>query len=326
MSLSPVDARVMIRLCPHCLYQNEPGTLSSCARCQQDLTDIPCCQNCGATQLEFARYCYHCGLRLLPANLINTNSFTYLKHANQGPKAINLGLEVELIEQFDPQATQFQQESLRLLHVQSGTLLALPARVNPILIGKAGTGRCPHIDVLDFPNSEVVSRQQASLHVVRNQCAIADLDSTNGTYINAVPLPAGHQQLLQFGDRINFGPADKFTLIFIRELPINLKHLQTVSGGDGEFEHEILETYDQRAQQSLEQMKAALAEQDQTRLVATAEDLTLASHNVGAQVVHLLASQFQTTPPDHSDNFHRQLLKVIEEALQKVRFFTKVYY
>lgn len=316
----------MNRLCPHCFYQNEPGKQSSCARCQQDLTNVPCCQNCGATQLEFARYCYHCGLRLLPANLIDTNSFAYLKHAKNRSTAVDLGLEVELVEQFDPQATQFQQESLRLLHVQSGTLLALPARANPILIGKAGAGRYPHIDVLDFPNSEVVSRQQASLHVVRKQCAIADLDSTNGTYINAVPLPAGHHQLLQFGDRINFGPADKFTLLFIRELPINLKHLQTLSGGDGEFEHEILETYGQRAQQSLEQMKAALVQQDQEQLVSTAEDLTLASYNVGAQVVHLLASQFQTPRQDNAANFDRQLLKVIEEALQKVRFFTKVYY
>ncbi|ABW30154.1 FHA domain-containing protein [Acaryochloris marina] len=316
----------MNRLCPYCFYQNEPGQQSTCAQCQRDLTDIPCCQNCGATQLEFARYCYHCGLRLLPASLIAKNSFTYLKNPYPGLKAVNLGPESEFVEQLDPHATQFQQESLRLLHVQSGTLLALPAQINPILIGKAGAGRYPHIDVLDFPNSEVVSRQQACLHMVRDQCAIADLDSTNGTYVNEVPLPTGHQHPLQFGDRINFGPSDKFTLLFIRELPINLKHLQTVSGGDGEFEHEILETYGQRAQQSLEQMKAAYAEQDQERLVSTAEDLTLASHNVGAQVVHLLASQFQTAPQGNAAHFHRQLLKVIEEALQKVRFFTKVYY
>lgn len=322
MSLSPVDTRVMNRLCPHCFYQNEPGDWSRCARCQQDLTDILCCQNCGATQLEFARYCYHCGLRLVAANRIDTNHLTDLKPLDQGAKT----LEVKGAEQLDPHATQFQQESLRLLHVQSGTLLALPARVNPILIGKAGAGRCPHIDVLDFPNSEVVSRQQACLHLVRDQCAIADLDSTNGTYVNEVPLPVGHQHPLQFGDRINFGPSDKFTLLFIRELPINLKHLQTVSGGDGKFEHEILETYGQQAQASLEEMKAAYAEHDQERLVSTAEDLTLASYNVGAQVVHLLASQFQTAPQDNAANFHRQLLKVIEEALQKVRFFTKVYY
>jgi len=177
-----------------------------------------------------------------------------------------------------------------------------------------------------LPNSEVVSRQQACLHIVRKHCAITDLDSTNGTYVNEVPLPLGHQQLLHFGDRINFGQSDQFTLLFIRELPINLNHLKTLSGGDGEFEYEILETYGQRADQNLEQMKVAMAKQDQGRLVSLAEDLTLASHNVGAQVVHLLAAQFQATAEDNAPNFHRQLLNAIEEALQKVRFFTKVYY
>lgn len=315
----------MNRLCPYCFYHNE-SSAHNCAQCLKDLTDISCCQNCGATRLAFARYCYYCGLKLLPANTVDTRNVAYSKYLIDLAETVDLDIESERVDYSDAKTTQFQQESLRLLHVQTGTLLALPARVSPILIGKVGANRCPHIDVQDFPNSEVISRQQASLHVLGKQCAIADLDSTNGTYVNGIPLPVGHQQPLQFGDRINFGQSEKFTLLFIRELPINLKHLQTVSGGDVEFEREILQTYDRRAQQSLKQMKVAVAQQDEELLISVAEDLTLASHNVGAQVVHLMASQFQINSPEHSANLHHRLLNVIEEALQKVRFFTKAYY
>ena len=86
-----------------------------------------------------------------------------------------------------------------------------------------------------------------------------------------------------------------------------------------------MQTYDQRAHLSLEQMKTAIVQQDSVLLASTAEDLALASHNVGAQVVHLLASQLHQDAHHKSATAQGQLLNVIEEALQKVRFFTKVY-
>lgn len=315
----------MAQLCPYCFYQNEPGTGKTCARCLQDLTDIPCCDNCGATQLAFARYCYHCGLRLSPKPTGNLPSASSRKYSIDSSTTVGRGNETKQAGEADCRKTLFQQESLQLLHLQTGTLIALPAHISPIVIGKAGTESCPDIDVQDFPHSEVVSRQQASLRVVHTECAIADLNSTNGTYVNDVQLPVGHQQPLEFGDRINFGQSEKFTFLFIRELPINLKHLQAISGGDVAFEQEILRTYEQRAHHSLEQMKTAITQQDEVVLASVAEDLALASHNVGAQVVHLLASQLHAIAHHHSAISHRQLLKVIEEALQKVRFFTKAY-
>lgn len=296
----------MKRLCPYCFYSNEPGTNNQCVRCLQDLSSILCCGNCGATRLDFAQYCYHCGQKL--------------------SSIIASGSSAAAVDEVECRATHFQQESLQLLHVQTGTLVPLPAKVSPIVIGKAGADHSPHIDVRDFPDSEVVSRQQASLYIVHTECAIADLNSTNGTYVNEVPLPTGHQHPLEFGDRINFGQSEKFTFLFIRELPINLKHLQTISGGDLEFEREILQTYDHRAHLSLGRMKIAVAQQDEALLTLMAEELTLSSHNVGAQVVHLLASQFHTNVRKKSATSQQQLLKVIEEALQKVRFFTNVYY
>ncbi|MEO0867191.1 MAG: zinc-ribbon domain-containing protein, partial [Cyanobacteria bacterium J06642_11] len=59
--------------------------------------------------------------------------------------------------------TQIQSLSARLLHVQTDTLIELPAGLDRLHIGKPNDRVPPDIDVSGFPESEIVSRVHANL-------------------------------------------------------------------------------------------------------------------------------------------------------------------
>jgi len=113
-----------------------------------------------------------------------------------------------------PHATQLQIQSAKLLHVQTNALMELPPSLTVIHIGKANDRIPPDIDVSGFPSSEIVSRIHADIRVEGDSYYLEDVGSSNGTYVNNMPLPMGNRHRLRPGDRISLGKGDKVTFLF----------------------------------------------------------------------------------------------------------------
>ncbi|HBB35095.1 MAG TPA: peptide-binding protein [Cyanobacteria bacterium UBA8803] len=110
--------------------------------------------------------------------------------------------------------TQLQIQSVRLLHLQTNTVIELPLHLSVIHIGKPNDQIPPDIDVSGFPNSEIVSRVHADIRVEGDTYYIEDVGSANGTYINHTPLSSGNRHRLRTGDRISLGKGDLVTFLF----------------------------------------------------------------------------------------------------------------
>jgi hypothetical protein len=111
-------------------------------------------------------------------------------------------------------ATQIQLQSARLVHLQSNTSIELPQHLSPLHIGKPNREIPPDIDVAGFAHSEVVSRIHADIRIESGHFFIEDVGSSNGTYINSIPLRPRHQHQLRSGDRIALGKGDLVTFLF----------------------------------------------------------------------------------------------------------------
>ncbi|CDN11343.1 FHA domain containing protein [Richelia intracellularis] len=110
--------------------------------------------------------------------------------------------------------TQLQQVTASLAHVQSELQIELPQNLSVIHIGKQNDRIPPDIDVSGFPNSEIVSRIHADIRVEGGSHYIEDVGSSNGTYINNLPLLPGNRHKLRPGDRISLGKGDLVTFLF----------------------------------------------------------------------------------------------------------------
>ena len=110
--------------------------------------------------------------------------------------------------------TQLQQQTAKLLHVQTNAIIELQPSLSVIHIGKPNDRIPPDVDVSGFPNSEIVSRIHADIRVEGDAFYIEDVGSANGTYINNLPLLPGNRHRLRAGDRIALGKGDLVTLLF----------------------------------------------------------------------------------------------------------------
>jgi len=110
--------------------------------------------------------------------------------------------------------TQLQQQSAKLLHVQTDRLIELSPSLSVVHIGKPNDRIPPDVDVSGFPNSEVVSRMHADICIEGDAYYIEDVGSSNGTYINNSPLLPGNRHRLRTGDRIALGKGDMMTFLF----------------------------------------------------------------------------------------------------------------
>jgi ribosomal protein L40E len=110
--------------------------------------------------------------------------------------------------------TQLQHVTARLVHVQSDRQIELPQSLSVIHIGKPNDRIPPDIDVSGFTNSEVVSRIHADIRLEGDAHYIEDVGSSNGTYINNLPLLPGNRHRLRAGDRISLGKGDMVTFLF----------------------------------------------------------------------------------------------------------------
>jgi hypothetical protein len=110
--------------------------------------------------------------------------------------------------------TELQIRNAYLLHLQTNTMLAVPAGLAVVHIGKPNDRIPPDIDIAGLPNSEVVSRIHADLRVEGDMFFLEDVGSANGTYINNLPLPPGNRHRLRVGDRVAFGKGNLVTFLF----------------------------------------------------------------------------------------------------------------
>lgn len=110
--------------------------------------------------------------------------------------------------------TQLQQQTVQLVHRQTNEIIDLPPHLERIHIGKPNDRMPPDIDVSGFPNAEVVSRVHARIRIEGGHYFIEDVGSSNGTFINNVPLLPGNRHRLRLGDRIALGKGNLVTFLF----------------------------------------------------------------------------------------------------------------
>ncbi len=122
--------------------------------------------------------------------------------------------ELEVDELVDEEGGQPTGEHPYLVHVQTNAKIEIPQDLPVIHIGKPNNLIPPDIDVSNYPDSDIVSRVHADLRVDGNDYFFEDTGSSNGTYINNVPLPPGNRHRLRHGDRISLGKGDKVTFLF----------------------------------------------------------------------------------------------------------------
>ncbi|NJN58404.1 MAG: FHA domain-containing protein [Leptolyngbyaceae cyanobacterium SL_5_9] len=111
-------------------------------------------------------------------------------------------------------STRLQQTAARLFHVQSNSVIELPMHLNVIHIGKPNGQIPPDIDLSGLADSDIVSRVHADIRVEGDAFYLEDLGSSNGTYVNNLPLQMGDRHRLRPGDRIALGKGDKVSFLF----------------------------------------------------------------------------------------------------------------
>ncbi|MGI0489549.1 FHA domain-containing protein [Pantanalinema rosaneae CENA516] len=237
-------------VCPNCNHQNPDGAVQ-CEACYTPLPAMTACPNCGAAVQTDASFCGQCGFNLksvaaeLEQPLVASNVSALPDLAvpdlelppdalipppvavpDPVPAAASLAALVPPTAQpeaagevtppipLESSHTQIQAQVARLLHVQTNTVLEVPTSLTVIHIGKPNDRIPPDIDVSGFPNSEIVSRIHADIRVEGDAYFIEDVGSSNGTYINNLPLSMGNRHRLRSGDRIALGKGDKVTFLF----------------------------------------------------------------------------------------------------------------
>lgn len=232
-------------VCPNCNHPNPEGA-QACEACYTPLPATTSCPNCGTPVQTDSRFCGQCGFDLdsstaadptigseLPSTVPNLVSSEPLQPAplesSLSPAISTPVTEVTYsanstqvtppLSQSKPEPvastkTQLQQYKAQLLHVQSDTVIELPQNLSVIHIGKPNDRIPPDVDVAGFANSEIVSRIHADIRLEGDAYYLEDMKSSNGTYVNNLPLLPGNRHRLRVGDRIALGKGDLVTFLF----------------------------------------------------------------------------------------------------------------
>ncbi|MDJ1173945.1 FHA domain-containing protein [Roseofilum capinflatum] len=222
-------------VCPNCTHQNPDGA-QVCEACYTDLPALTTCFNCGATVQQDATFCGQCGTPLNPTPpapdaseeeesveipalvepdpLVVPDPIT----PSSSESSESSEIESEASEASTPpsvnRSTELQSPSASLVHVSTGQSFELSTHLPVLNIGKPNDRLPPEIDVSGFAHSDVVSRVHAAIRIEEGHYYIEDLGSSNGTYINHLPLSPGDRHQLQAGDRITLGKNDLVTFLF----------------------------------------------------------------------------------------------------------------
>lgn len=312
----------MAIICPSCLHSNPPDAVA-CSECSQSLTHLEKCAACGATVFAFSHFCYQCGVSVSqrssglsrPENTVDLDPSTNMVTGDF--------IESESDESL---ATTFHRHGVRLLHRPTSVFYDLPLISSPLTIGKRSDTFVPDLDLRDLPESEFISRHHAQISFSPQKFYIEDLGSKNGTSLNGVPLPANQPQSLVFGDSLCFGGADAFTFVFIKDQPINLEHLRMISGQDRTFELELLNSYLESVTDLLKGLKQSIKDRDFGAAKPLASQVAIASYNVGADVMNLLAKQMEDQALQQAASVCEKTMQSMQDGLVRIDQFVKVFY
>ena len=238
-------------VCSSCLHHNLDEA-SYCEACGSKLPELSSCPNCGSSVLDKSHFCGNCGFnlqisafkRIEPIDAKSTGSdialpmpfapqptaelnppvpevvqVGSLDALFEGSRGIDIGIDPENpVPQDDVSEpvnnTQIQTQAAAMLHVQSDTMIPLPASPASIHIGKPNDRVPPDINVSVFSSAEVVSRVHAAIHLEGGHFFVEDVGSANGTYLNNMPLTPSTRYRLRVGDRITLGKGELMTFIF----------------------------------------------------------------------------------------------------------------
>jgi hypothetical protein len=220
-------------VCPNCSHENPDGA-THCDACYTPLPVVTTvsCPNCGTLVQSDASFCGNCGFNLRSAPpaqspMLEPDTLSTAPEEIALPvemPELNHDLELEEIpeiissEALSASAThpktQLQVFKASLLHIQTNINLELPTNLQVIHLGKPNNMIPPDIDVSGFPDSDIVSRVHADIRYEGDAFYFEDTGSSNGTYINNTPLPAGNRHRLRSGDRISLGKGDKVSFVF----------------------------------------------------------------------------------------------------------------
>ncbi len=199
-------------VCQNCQHQNPDGAVN-CEACYTDLPSLTTCPHCGVSILSNAVFCGSCGKSLQPLE-VELSANNALEIGQSEPISVINEVTPLLVDPIATATVLQTSKTAKLVHVQTNTIMEIPNSISIINIGKANPQLPPDIDVSGFPNSEIVSRVHARLVVENNEFYLEDLGSSNGTYINHLPLLKGDRHQLKIGDQISLGKEDKVTFIF----------------------------------------------------------------------------------------------------------------
>jgi HPt (histidine-containing phosphotransfer) domain-containing protein len=312
----------MATICPACLYPN-PVESTACTQCGKRLDDIETCTACHSTVFTFSRFCYQCGTSVAPRglsghpreNTMNLDPSTNMLTGNILDQSVD-----------EVMATTFHTPGVRLLHRSTSVFYDLPLLMSPITIGKRSDTFTPDLDLKDFPESEFISRNHAQISFLPQKFYIEDVGSKNGTALNGVPLPSEQPQTLAFGDQICFGGSESFAFIFMKDQPLNLEHLRMISGQDRAFELELLTSYLESVTGLLKNLQQVIDARDFAGVKPLASQVAIASYNVGADVMNLLAKQMEDQALQKATPLCKKTLTSMQDGLFQVDQFVKVFY
>lgn len=240
-------------VCPNCDHQNPDGA-AQCEACYTPLPVMSYCPNCGSSVQSNSTFCGQCGYSLQPQenSVVEQMPQTMISRLHSGSQSENLSptqpptpavnveslsspiqsipsnppaMTTSLPKTSDDTAlddesfggigvTRLQIQTASLLHLQTNKKLEVPQGLSVIHVGKPNEQIPPDLDVSGFPDSDIVSRIHADIRVEGDIYYIEDTGSSNGTYVNHVPLSPGDRHRLRPGDRIALGKGDKITFIF----------------------------------------------------------------------------------------------------------------
>ncbi len=102
---------------------------------------------------------------------------------------------------------------------------------------------------------------------------------------------------------------------------IDLQRLQEISGGDSEFEKEILESYLVDAQEQIAAVKDAIEKADFTKIKHHAHQLKGASGNVGALEIQKLGLELEKLSAIQDTINLIESLKKLEPKMEELTIF-----
>jgi hypothetical protein len=197
------------------------------------------CVECGFVNPPAARFCGECGVELV----ISSSEGTFLEVNTPNPPPLSLppGLPVYSMKTMPPpldagstrnfnkflvrpepkfamdrSGTFLQKPAAYLIHLATGEHLEIPLDRMISYIGKPNEDIPPDIDIAHLPDTDIVSRIHAAIHVQGLRFFLEDAGSSNGTYLNGELLKAGarYRRPLTPGDTVTLGRGSKVAFTF----------------------------------------------------------------------------------------------------------------